>query len=206
LHYNGNLTFNGKLNIEVTSKVHLNITKNWFINFGIGYYSFNYNFSQTFGILRRDTFNVYARNIGLNMGIIYLKNFNLLIIGAGISYHLYYANIQHENLTENKIVIDNAFHQPFEGSINGIIPPAPKKNVNNSMTLTLDFSLEYKITTRFSILLNNKLSSYGARYTDETKNKTNDYHYVYLTGYYRNAKGEFNINYIPAIGIRYFID
>ena len=48
------------------------------------------------------------------------------------------------------------------------------------MTLSIDLTFDYKITNSISILLDNKISSYGVSYTDEIKKKTNDYHYVYL--------------------------
>ncbi len=124
-------------------------------------------------------------------------------VGGGLSYQLLYSNIHHENLTVNKIIHDYPNH-PFEGAVNSVILPAPKKTINNVMTLTIDLTFDYKITNSISILLDYKFS-YGASYTDETNKKTNDYHYVYLTGFYRSSKGKININYIPAIGMRYFI-
>ena len=104
-----------------------------------------------------------------------------MYVGGGLSYQLFYSNIHHVNLTENKIIQDYSCHQLFKGAVNGVIPPAPKKTINNVMTLTIHLNFDYKITNSNSILLDNKISSYGASYTDETKKKTNDYHYIYLT-------------------------
>ena len=104
-----------------------------------------------------------------------------MYVGVGLSYQLFYSNIHHVNLTENKIVQDYSCHQLFKGAVNGVIPPAPKKTINNVMTLSIDLTFDYNITNSISILLDNIISSYGASYTDETKKKTNDYHYIYLT-------------------------
>ena len=137
-----------------------------FFNAGIAFYSFNYWFSQSFGNLRIDTFNVYAKNIGVTIGLNYFKNFYRMNVGVGLSYQLFYSKIHHVNLTENKIVQDYPCHQLFEGVVNGVIPPAPKKTINNVMALKIDLTIDYKITNSINILLDNKISFYGASYTD----------------------------------------
>jgi hypothetical protein len=84
-----------------------------------------------------------------------------MYVGGGLSYQLFYSNIHHVNLTENKIVKDYPYHHPFKGAVNGLISPAPKKTINYVMTLSIDLTFDFKITNSISILLDNKISSYG---------------------------------------------